>query len=359
MAAGSKYSIIIEALIDTKSLKTSLETQQKSLELILNNVTISQEGMANLKKQLETGLSNINVNVNADKTKAVGKEISDNIAAGIQQSGTTGKVIANNFESANLAIAKANKQIELMQTQSPKAFQTERVQNFVNTVKSLQPTLLNNEVSLKQFNGAVSLMNKEFQTAKAGMEGNVTGLSKFTSQLNLALGKIALWAVGTTVFYGTIKQLQDMKQYVIDLNKAMTDIQIVNNMNSESISQLASQYNSLAKEMGVTTLEVAKGSIEWVRQGKNVTETTELLKASLLMSKLANMDSAQATEYLTSIVNGFKLEVKDVIPTIDKLVSLDNAFATSVSEISAAMQRTSNVAQQEGVTFDQLAGYIK
>jgi len=78
-----------------------------------------------------------------------------------------------------------------------------------------------------------------------------------------------------------------------------------------------------------------------------------------MMSKLANMDTAQATEYLTSMINGFKISVEDVVPTIDKLVALDNAFATSVSEIAAAMQRTSNVAQQEGVTFDQLAGYIK
>ena len=77
------------------------------------------------------------------------------------------------------------------------------------------------------------------------------------------------------------------------------------------------------------------------------------------MSKLANMDTAQATEYLTSMINGFKISVDDVVPTIDKLVALDNSFATSVSEIAAAMQRTSNVAQQEGVTFDQLAGYIK
>jgi TP901 family phage tail tape measure protein len=78
-----------------------------------------------------------------------------------------------------------------------------------------------------------------------------------------------------------------------------------------------------------------------------------------MMSKLANMDTAQATEYLTSMINGFKISVDDVVPTIDKLVALDNSFATSVSEIAAAMQRTSNVAQQEGVTFDQLAGYIK
>jgi hypothetical protein len=53
------------------------------------------------------------------------------------------------------------------------------------------------------------------------------------------------------------------------------------------------------------------------------------------------------------------MKVDDLIPAIDKMVALDNRYASSVGEIAAAMQRTSNIAQQEGVTFDQLAAYIK
>jgi hypothetical protein len=50
-----------------------------------------------------------------------------------------------------------------------------------------------------------------------------------------------------------------------------------------------------------------------------------------MMAKLANMDQAESTEVLTAIINGYKLSLEEVMPTIDSLVSLDNQFASSVS----------------------------
>jgi TP901 family phage tail tape measure protein len=77
-----------------------------------------------------------------------------------------------------------------------------------------------------------------------------------------------------------------------------------------------------------------------------------------MMAKLANMDQAQSTEYLTSIMAGYKLEIEDLMPTIDKMVALDNAYATSVAEIAEAMKRSSNVARISGVDLNELAGII-
>lgn len=70
------------------------------------------------------------------------------------------------------------------------------------------------------------------------------------------------------------------------------------------------------------------------------------------------MESAEATEYLTAIMNGFKLEADDMTGVIDKLVVVDNNAATSVTELAEAMKRSSNVAQQVGVSFEELVAYI-
>jgi TP901 family phage tail tape measure protein len=147
-------------------------------------------------------------------------------------------------------------------------------------------------------------------------------------------------------------------QYITDLNKEMTNIQIVTGFDTGTIGQLAIDYNDLGKELGATTIEVAKSSTEWFRQGKSIQETQELIKSSMMMSKLANMDSAQATEYLTSIINGFKLEASEVEDVISSLVALDNKFATSTAEIASAMQRSSVSAQQAGVSMEELASMI-
>jgi hypothetical protein len=76
-------------------------------------------------------------------------------------------------------------------------------------------------------------------------------------------GKVAQWALSTGIVYGTLDQIRRGMEYIVDLNKEMTNIQIVTGMSSAQIDALAASYTDLAKEFGVTTLEVAKGSLEW------------------------------------------------------------------------------------------------
>ncbi len=131
------------------------------------------------------------------------------------------------------------------------------------------------------------------------------------------------------LMYGALNQLRQGIQYVKDLDKELTNVQVVTGMSQESVEKLATGYNNLAQEMGVTTLEVAKGSLEWLRQGKTAEQASELVKSSMVLSKLGNLDAAQSTEYLTSVMNGFKLEAKDSMGVIDKIIGLDNSFASS------------------------------
>jgi TP901 family phage tail tape measure protein len=82
------------------------------------------------------------------------------------------------------------------------------------------------------------------------------------------------------------------------------------------------------------------------------------LEYTIILAKLGNTSTAEATEYLISMLNGFQLEAEDSIDLIDKMINLDNRYATSVSEIASALQRSSASAQQAGVTFDELISYI-
>ena len=58
-----------------------------------------------------------------------------------------------------------------------------------------------------------------------------------------------------------------------------------------------------------------------------------MLRSTLMLSKLGALDSAQATEYLTSILNGFNMEASQSEDVVNKLVSVDNIAATSAGKI--------------------------
>jgi len=77
-----------------------------------------------------------------------------------------------------------------------------------------------------------------------------------------------------------------------------------------------------------------------------------------MASKLGALDSAQATQYLTAILNGFQMEADEAISVVDRLIAVDNISATSFNELARAMQYSAAVANQTGVSFNKLVGYI-
>jgi hypothetical protein len=218
---------------------------------------------------------------------------------------------------------------------------------------------------------------QKVSAAATGLEGaiatgNVDNIKKATNELNkmdsglkavnknalnlsesmrTALIKIVQWGVATGIVYGSLRKFQESVQYIKDLNKELISVRLVTGATAEDTAKLAKSYSDLAMELGSTTLEVAKGSLEFYRQGKTAEDTATLLKTSTMMSKLANLDAAQSTEYMTSMMNGFKLESQDMMGVLDSLISLDNAYATSVGRENCrnVWQHTDNIVNKYNV----------
>lgn len=172
-------------------------------------------------------------------------------------------------------------------------------------------------------------VSKKLQGTTELLKDTTRAASSFSAEMGAVIRRTLESAATLGLMYGALNQLRQGIQYIKDLDKELTNVQVVTGMSQESVEDLAMGYNGLAKEMGVTTLEVAKGSLEWLRQGKTAEEASELVKSSMILSKLGNLEAAQSTEYLTSTLNGFKLEAKDASDIIDKLIVLDNNAATS------------------------------
>lgn len=193
---------------------------------------------------------------------------------------------------------------------------------------------------------------------QAAIKAKNKDLDKSNSLLSDSLKNFAKF----TLYYQSLMLLRQGIQQAIDtmkdLDAAFTDIRIVTNQSAEETAQLAQEYNALAKEMGSTTTQVAEGASEWLRQGKSAEETTTLLKASMTLSKVGAIEASQATELLTSSLNGYKIEAKDAMSVVDKISSIDLEAATSSEELATALARTANVANDSEVSFNKLLGMI-
>ena len=160
------------------------------------------------------------------------------------------------------------------------------------------------------------------------------------------------------IFRAVTNAIKEAVNEVKELNKAQTDLQIVTGKSNAEMVSLMNKYNELAKDMSVTTKNVASSADEWLRQGKSVAETDELIKDSVILAKVGQIDAADATKYLTSAMNGFKTETSDVIGIVDKLTGVDLESATSAGGLAEAMSKCANSADVAGVSMDALIGYI-
>jgi hypothetical protein len=345
----------ISGTIDTKTIRTSnagfdISTMIQSYDVLDQGIIKATKDTYKLGEAETDSSGNI---TKAAELELASIEQSDNLRKkGLQE---YREIIADKKTIENLDKAQLKQEKELLALQTKrKNFAESQIQksneniagtstrdknnplvsNYIDANKAAKDfaTTLSTQttpITTAQTRQMTNLSNEVKNTGKAMQSVGKMSLS-LSAQLAEAFKKIGLWAVATGAWYGAVHEIQMATQYVKDLDKELTNIRIVTGQTKEEVNLLAKEYNSLAKELGVTTLEVVRGSLSWSRQGKSASETAELLKASVMLGKLANLGQAQSTEYLTSIINGYKLSLEDVMPTVSKLVGLDNAYATSV-----------------------------
>ena len=149
------------------------------------------------------------------------------------------------------------------------------------------------------------------------------------------------------------KAITTVIQSAEKLDSVLVNLQIVTGDSRESTKQLITTYASLAQQMSSTTSEVASAANDWLRQGYSVSESIDLITASLQLSKLGMIDSGKATSYLTSMLKGFKLEASDATEVVDKLTKVDMTAATSAGDIAEALRQFATTAQLSGVDLDE------
>lgn len=119
----------------------------------------------------------------------------------------------------------------------------------------------------------------------------------------------------------------ELLQTIKEMDSALVDLQIASGGTRDEMHDMMMDLNGLATEVGKTTTEVAQGANDWLRAGYEGQEAADLTRASMQLSTLGMIDSADATSYLISVLKGWKLEASEVASVVDRLVSVDMAAA--------------------------------
>lgn len=154
------------------------------------------------------------------------------------------------------------------------------------------------------------------------------------------------------------KYLREVYTNVVNLDKALVNLQIASGKTREETRNLIVTYSELGKQLGATTAQVAESADTWLRQGYSTEEANTLIANSMMLSKLGQIESAEAAKYLTSAMKGYNVAVQDSIQIVDKWTAVDMIAAANAGDMATAMSETATSAGIAGVSMDKLIGYI-
>lgn len=153
------------------------------------------------------------------------------------------------------------------------------------------------------------------------------------------------------------KAAQEAYQAIKEIDDAIVDLQMATGDSYANVRQLVSGYNELAKNLGAITTEMTRGADTWLRQGKSISETNQLLQDTMVLSKVAQIDSDDSSSYLTAIMKGYKMAADEVAGINDSLTSIDLAAAVDAGGLAEATSRVAASADLAGVSLNRLLGY--
>ena len=183
---------------------------------------------------------------------------------------------------------------------------------------------------------------------------SVSLFGKFKQTLEQVVSAGLSWKI----FSAITQTLKNTINTVQELDKSLVDLQIATGSTGAQAEELLHSYNQMAKELGATTQEIASAADSWLRQGYSTAQTNELIRSSMVLSKIGQIESAEATQYLTSALKGFDIEAEKSMEIVDKLAAIDLISATNASGLAEALSRTAASANLAGVEMEQLLGYV-
>lgn len=204
------------------------------------------------------------------------------------------------------------------------------------------------------------LNNNQIEMDRVGDSVNQTKgfLTQLKDNFKDSFSQIGMAIMQIFSFQQIQKVFNDFISATERLDQKMVDLQIASGYTKNSIHDMMLEFNDLAKEIGKTTEEIAEAANDWLRAGYEGQEASQLTEASMQLSTLGMISSADATSYLISVLKGWKLEASEIQGVVDRLSAVDMAAAISAGDLAEAMSRASNSAQMAGTTLDRYIAYL-
>lgn len=373
IAAKLKESLQSNIMGASEAAKTTID-----LDVNVNTDKISSDirsAVENAGNQAEGALK-VNMEVNEEQLVSKIREALSSLATGEEPVKVNLQVNKESLqEDLNLALNEMDLPVHFK-------IDTEEIESQIRAaVESIQDMEIDLRVNTRDIQNDVdTAVNGATETPEIHVpEVDSSGLAQMQQALN---GVNAAGIRGQSVFqslggsfreafsaYSLANMMQDGLYKIVDAGKKAvstvkefddlkTNLAMVTGKDKAYTEDLMQSYNELGQEIGSITSDVAESANTWLRQGRSMADTNQLIKDSMVLSKDAQMSSENAAQVLTSTLNGFKLGADQASRINDILTSIDLKSASDAGGIGTSLQKVASQANNVGMSLEKTAAII-
>jgi len=189
--------------------------------------------------------------------------------------------------------------------------------------------------------------------------GRISGAAnEFQKSLDASNARVIAFGASAGLIFTVEKAFTSLVKSTIDVQKSLTDINVILNVSTKTLDQFGNSLFDIAKNTGQSFDVVAQAATELSRQGLGLEETLKRTQDALILTRLSGLDTVSAVEALTATINSFNKAGLDSTVIINKLANVDAAFAVSSGDLAEAIKRVGSSASDAGVDFDQLLAIV-
>ena len=221
-----------------------------------------------------------------------------------------------------------------------------RVNEYNDLLERLQRASQDSSISVEQLARDIQQFGLSLRQSASPLQSFIGGFDQlFTKITGL---NFANWARRTFT-----KACKEIYNSVKEVNKALTDFQIVAGASDKKLGEFTSSAFDISQRISANFSDIADAATVFRRLGYSVDDSLKLSEMTTMFSRIGNVGVSDAENAATAVLKAFDMTASDLQLAMDKMVMVGNNFPISAAQIGEALNNASSALAAGGNNFDQ------
>ncbi len=343
-----------QAIEKSKGKLSELGNEKSKLNQKITEATNKYGEELTKLKELDTQRSKLTNQI--DKAKSKYGEESDEVQKLQKQLDKLNEEYDNIVEAQGDGIVEASKYADEMKklntetekTEKTLTSQEKKLHNYEVGLSNAETEVSNLEKSLRDCNEEILRQSNNFLKASENLEKWGDKAKKIGAPIDEVSSKVLGMSTAILTGVGTIGKMY------MDTEEGFQKVNTLANLSQEEFEKYKESAIQSSNEMGISLNEYNESIYTAMSSGIDFAHAQEFVAEANKLSVAGFTDNTKAVDVLTTIINGYGLEMEDAARISDMLINVQNKGKVTVDQLASSMGNVIPTANLYSVNLENI-----